>query len=168
MLLTPTIPSLGAFVMSGCYDFKAVQTDITGVYTNKCPTDAIRGAGRPEATHMIEVVMDQLADELGMDRLELRRKNFIQEFPAETALGIVYDSGDYDGSLDKLLTHFDLEAFEHEKAEARRAASCAASASPPTRRSAAWRRPASPARRASACRPACGSRRWCACTSRAP
>ncbi len=121
MLLTPTIPSLGAFVMSGCYAFDAVQTDITGVYTNKCPTDAIRGAGRPEATHMIEVTMDQLAHELGMDRVELRRKNFITEFPAETALGIVYDSGDYHGSLDKLLEHFDVEAFEREKADAAKA-----------------------------------------------
>jgi carbon-monoxide dehydrogenase large subunit len=118
MLLTPTIPALGAFVMSGCYKFAAVQTDITGVYTNKCPTDAIRGAGRPEATHMIEVVLDQLADELGMDRLELRRKNFITEFPAETALGIVYDSGNYAGTLDKLLEHFDIDAFEQERQEA--------------------------------------------------
>ncbi|MEA2126735.1 MAG: aerobic carbon-monoxide dehydrogenase large subunit [Solirubrobacteraceae bacterium] len=119
MLLTPTIPSLGAFVMSGCYKFTAVQTDITGIYTNKCPTDAIRGAGRPEATHMIEVCLDQLADELGMDRLELRRKNFFTEFPAETALGIVYDSGDYHGTLDKLLTHFDQQAFEQERADAK-------------------------------------------------
>jgi carbon-monoxide dehydrogenase large subunit len=118
MLLTPTIPSLGAFVMSGCYRFQAVQTDITGVYTNKCSTDAIRGAGRPEATHMIEVCMDQLADELGMDRLELRRKNFLTEFPAETALGIVYDSGDYHGTLDKLLEHFDVADFERRRQEA--------------------------------------------------
>ena len=103
MLLTPTIPSLGAFVMSGVYKFPPSRPTSPAVYTNKCPTDAIRGAGRPEATHMIEVCMDQLADELGMDRLELRRKNFITEFPAETALGIVYDSGDYHGSLDKLL-----------------------------------------------------------------
>ncbi len=119
MLLTPTIPSLGAFVMSGVYRIPAVQTDITGVFTNKVATDAIRGAGRPEATHMIEVGMDQLADELGMDRLELRRKNFIpkEEFPAEVAYGIVYDSGDYAGALDKLLTHVDLEAFEQERAE---------------------------------------------------
>ena len=119
MLLTPTIPSLGAFVMSGVYRIPAVQTDITGVFTNKVATDAIRGAGRPEATHMIEVGMDQLADELGMDRLELRRKNFIpkEEFPAEVAYGIVYDSGDYAGALDKLLTHVDLEAFERERAE---------------------------------------------------
>src|SRR3954454_10647221 len=77
MLLTPTIPSLGAFVMSGVYDIPAVQTDIVGVFTNKMSTDAIRGAGRPEATHMIEVTIDQLAAELGMDRLELRRKNFM-------------------------------------------------------------------------------------------
>ncbi len=118
MLLTPSVPALGAFVMSGCYKFAAVQTDITGVYTNKCPTDAIRGAGRPEATHMVEVVMDQLAAELGMDRLQLRRKNFITDFPAETALGIVYDSGDYHGTLDKLLEHFDVAAFEQERQQA--------------------------------------------------
>ncbi len=109
MMLTPTIPSLGAFVMSGCYAIPAVQTDITGVFTNKFPTDAIRGAGRPEATHMIEVGLDQLAHELGMDRLELRRKNFIRadDFPHETAVGVVYDSGNYQGSLDRLQEMFD-------------------------------------------------------------
>src|SRR3954449_4241428 len=112
MLLTPTIPSLGAFVMSGVYDIPAVQTDIVGVFTNKMPTDAIRGAGRPEATHMIEVTIDQLAAELGMDRLELRRKNFIaaDSFPHEVAVGVVYDSGNYQGALDKLLEHFDADA----------------------------------------------------------
>jgi carbon-monoxide dehydrogenase large subunit len=121
MLLTPTIPSLGAFVMGGVYDIPAVQTDITGVFTNKMATDAIRGAGRPEATHMLEVAMDQLAAELGMDRLELRRKNFIakESFPHETALGIVYDSGDYHGSLDKLLEHFDHDAFRREQEQLR-------------------------------------------------
>src|SRR3954470_14928957 len=112
MLLTPTIPSLGAFVMSGVYDIPAVQTDITGVFTNKVSTDAIRGAGRPEATHMIEVMIDQLASELGMDRLELRRKNFMDpaSFPHETAIGVVYDSGNYPGALEKLLEHFDADA----------------------------------------------------------
>src|SRR5207248_1784800 len=103
MLLTPAIPSLGAFVMSGVYKIPAVHTDIVGVFTNKCPTDAIRGAGRPEATHMIEVSIDQVAAELGMDPLEIRRKNFIpkEDFPAETAVGVVYDSGDYEKALDK-------------------------------------------------------------------
>ncbi len=121
MLLTPLIPSLGAFVMGGVYDIPAVQTDIVGVFTNKCPTDAIRGAGRPEATHMIEVTLEQLADELGMDRLELRRKNFIpkEKFPAEVATGVIYDSGDYEKTLDKLLEHVDVEAFRREKEEQR-------------------------------------------------
>ena len=90
---------LPAFVMSGCYRIPNVQTDITGVFTNKFATDATRGAGRPEATHLIEVMMDQLAAELDMDPLELRRKNFIpkEDFPAEVALGVIYDSGDYHG-----------------------------------------------------------------------
>jgi carbon-monoxide dehydrogenase large subunit len=79
------------------------------VFTNKIPTDAIRGAGRPEATHMIEVMVDQLAAELGMDRLELRRRNFIDpgSFPHETAVGVVYDSGNYPAALDRLLEHID-------------------------------------------------------------
>ncbi len=121
MLLTPLIPSLGAFVMGGCYKIPAVQTDITGVFTNKCPTDAIRGAGRPEATHMVEVMLDQLAAELDMDRLELRRKNFIpkEDFPAAVATGVIYDSGDYAKSLDKLLEHVDVDAFRSEQASLR-------------------------------------------------
>jgi carbon-monoxide dehydrogenase large subunit len=120
-LLTPYIPCFTAFVMSGCYAIPNVKTDITGVFTNKFATDATRGAGRPEATHLIEVMMDQLAAELDMDRLELRRKNFIkkEDFPAEVALGVVYDSGDYDGTLDKLLGHVDVEEFRREQAELR-------------------------------------------------
>jgi carbon-monoxide dehydrogenase large subunit len=121
MLLTPSIPSLGAFVMSGCYDIPAVQTDITGVFTNKFPTDAIRGAGRPEATQMIEVTLDQLAHELGMDPLDLRRRNFIKadDFPHEVAYGIAYDSGNYQGTLAKLLEHVDVDAVRREADELR-------------------------------------------------
>ncbi|HEY2439964.1 MAG TPA: xanthine dehydrogenase family protein molybdopterin-binding subunit [Solirubrobacteraceae bacterium] len=121
MILTPLIPSLGAFVMGGCYKIPNVQTDITGVFTNKCPTDAIRGAGRPEATQMIEVTLDQLAHELGMDPLEVRRKNFIpkEDFPAAVATGVVYDSGDYHKTLDKLLEHVDVSAFRREQEELR-------------------------------------------------
>jgi aerobic carbon-monoxide dehydrogenase large subunit len=116
MLLTPTIASLGAFVMSGCYDTPAVQTDITGVFTNKMGTDAIRGAGRPEATQMIEVTLDQLAHELGMDPLELRRRNFIRadDFPHEVAYGVVYDSGNYQGTLAKLLEYVDVDQVRRE------------------------------------------------------
>ena len=65
-------------------------------------TDATRGAGRPEATHLIEVMIEQLAHELQIDPLELRRRNFIEEFPATVATGFVYDSGNYHGTLDKL------------------------------------------------------------------
>ena len=121
MLLTPTIPALGAFVMSGVYKMPALQTDIVGVFTNKCPTDAIRGAGRPEATHMIYITLDQAAAELGMDPLEIRRKNFIpkEEFPAELPIGVIYDSGDYEKSLDKLLEHVDVPAFRREQEELR-------------------------------------------------
>ena len=117
----PVIPCLGGFVMSGCYRFPAVQTDIVGAFTTKFATDAIRGAGRPEATHMIEMGMDQLADELGMDRLELRRKNFIpkDEFPAELPIGVIYDSGNYEGTLDLLLEMLDMDAFRGEQAQLR-------------------------------------------------
>jgi carbon-monoxide dehydrogenase large subunit len=121
MILTPLIPSLGAFVMGGCYAIENVQTDIVGVFTNKCPTDAIRGAGRPEATHMVELMIDQMAAELGIDRLELRRRNFIpaDAFPAAVATGVVYDSGNYQGTLERLLEHLDLDALEREKAQLR-------------------------------------------------
>jgi aerobic carbon-monoxide dehydrogenase large subunit len=115
----PVIPTFTSCVISGVYDFKAVKTDIVGVFTNKITTDAIRGAGRPEATHLIEVTVDQLADELGMDRLELRRKNFITEFPNERPHGFVYDSGDYHGTLDRCLEMLDLDAFRREQEEAR-------------------------------------------------
>ena len=120
-ILTPFIPELGFPVAGGCYKIPSIQLDFVGVFTNKFATDAIRGAGRPEVTYWIELTMNQLADELGMDRLELRRKNFIgkDEFPFTTALGITYDSGDYDLTLDRLLEHLDLDAFRREQAELR-------------------------------------------------
>jgi carbon-monoxide dehydrogenase large subunit len=120
-LLTPFIPSFGAFVMSGCYKIPSVRTDITGVFTNKFPTDAIRGAGRPEATHLIEILIDQAAVALGMDSLDIRRKNFIpkEDFPADVAVGVTYDSGDYHGTLDKLLANVDLAGFRAEQEKAR-------------------------------------------------
>ena len=120
-LLTPMIPELGAFVMTGCYAIPVVQTDITGVMTNKFFTDAIRGAGRPEMTHMLEVTIDQLAQELGMDPVELRRKNFIrpEQFPYDTPYGVTYDSGNYEAALDRALQIVDMEAFRTEQAALR-------------------------------------------------
>src|SRR5947207_11353780 len=120
-LLTPFIPAFSAFVMGGCYKIPNVQTDIVGVFTNKAPTDAIRGAGRPEATHMVEITLDQVAAELGMSPVEIRRKNFIpkEDFPAAVATGVVYDSGDYHRTLDRLLELVDLDAFRREQKQLR-------------------------------------------------
>ncbi len=121
LLLTPFIPELGFPVMGGAYRIPAVDLTFEGVFTNKFCTDAIRGAGRPEATYWMELIMDKLAAELDMDPLELRRKNFIgaDEFPFTTALDITYDSGNYEGTLDRLLEHLDLDAFRREQAELR-------------------------------------------------
>jgi aerobic carbon-monoxide dehydrogenase large subunit len=119
LLLTPFIPAFTAFVAGGCYKIPRVRTDITGVFTNKFPTDAIRGAGRPEATHLLEIMVEQAAHELGMPASELRRKNFIpkEDFPAEVAVGVVYDSGDYHGTLDLLESKLDLDQLARDKAE---------------------------------------------------
>ncbi|MGB9344594.1 MAG: xanthine dehydrogenase family protein molybdopterin-binding subunit, partial [Ilumatobacteraceae bacterium] len=98
-LITPGIPILGAFLYAGVYDLpKAYDFSCTGVFTNLTPTDAYRGAGRPEATYAIERAIDALAKEVGADPLEFRRRNFIrkEQFPYEAFTGLVYDSGDHD------------------------------------------------------------------------
>jgi carbon-monoxide dehydrogenase large subunit len=118
-LVTPGIPLLGAWIYSGPYAIPNYSVEFTGVFTNTTPTDAYRGAGRPEATYVIERTMDALADELQLDRLELRRKNFISEFPFTMASGLTIDSGDYHASLDKLLEVLDLEALRAEQAKRR-------------------------------------------------
>ena len=102
-LLTPAIPTLTGLVLTGCYRIPAVKMEIVGVYTHKMATDAYRGAGRPEATYLIERLMDVVANELGVDRLEIRLKHFPQpaEFPFATSCGLTYDSGNYQGALAK-------------------------------------------------------------------
>jgi len=108
-LLTPAIPTLSVLMMPGLYRFKNITADIVGVFTNCVPTDAYRGAGRPEATHGIERMVDILADELRMDPVELRLKNFVgnDEFPFPTATGLSYDSGDYAQPLKNALEQVD-------------------------------------------------------------
>lgn len=108
-LLTPAIPTLSVLMMPGLYRFKNITADIVGVFTNCVPADAYRGAGRPEATHGIERMVDILADELRMDPVELRLKNFVgnDEFPFPTATGLSYDSGDYAQPLKKALEQVD-------------------------------------------------------------
>jgi aerobic carbon-monoxide dehydrogenase large subunit len=121
-LLTPAIPTLSVLMMPGLYKFRNVTADIVGVFTNCVPTDAYRGAGRPEATHGIERMMDVLAAELKMDPAELRLKNFPgpDEFPFQTATGLSYDSGNYAAPLKKAL---EAVGYETQRADQKAAKS---------------------------------------------
>ena len=120
-LLTPAIPTLTGLMLSGAYKIPAIQMNVTGVFTNKMSTDAYRGAGRPEATYVVERVMDVVARELNLDPVEVRRKNFPNagEFPFHTATGLEYDSGDYDAALDKALDLSGYQKLRAEQAKAR-------------------------------------------------
>ncbi len=122
-LLTPAIPTLSVLMMPGLYKFRNIQADIVGVFTNCVPTDAYRGAGRPEATHAIERMVDILAAELKMDPAEIRLKNFIDpgSFPYATPTGVVYDSGDYGKPLKKALDTVNYAALRNEQRAARAA-----------------------------------------------
>jgi carbon-monoxide dehydrogenase large subunit len=102
-LITPGIPLLGAFLYAGVYDLPvAYDFSCTGVFTTMTPTDAYRGAGRPEATYAIERAMDALATKMGVDPMELRRRNYIrkEQFPYTAFTGLVYDSGDHEAAAD--------------------------------------------------------------------
>jgi len=120
-LVTPGVPILGAFMFNGIYKFDSYRFACTNVFTNKAPTDAYRGAGRPEATFAIERIMDELAVELSMDPLELREKNWIkhEEFPFDTVAGLTYDSGNYEAATAKARELFDYDALRREQAERR-------------------------------------------------
>jgi aerobic carbon-monoxide dehydrogenase large subunit len=121
-LVTPGVPLLGAWLFSGCYDVQGYSFACVGVFTNTVPTDAYRGAGRPEATYAIERAVDALARKLGKDPAELRRLNFIREFPAAIASGLTIDSGNYDASLDVALEKSGYAQVREEQ-KARRASS---------------------------------------------
>ena len=118
-LVTPGIPLLGAWIYSGPYDIPNYSVTFTGVFTHTTPTDAYRGAGRPEATYVLERTIDALARELGMDPVKLRRKNLVTEFPHTMASGLTVDSGDYHASLDRLLELLDLDPIRADQAERR-------------------------------------------------
>jgi carbon-monoxide dehydrogenase large subunit len=116
-LVTPGIPLLGAWLYCGAYDLQAYSFTCTGVFTSTTPTDAYRGAGRPEATYAIEHAMDALARKLDLDPVELRRRNLIREFPKTIASGLEIDSGDFVGALDRALELLDYDAVRREQAE---------------------------------------------------
>jgi carbon-monoxide dehydrogenase large subunit len=121
-LLTPAIPTLSVLMMPGLYKFQNIRADIIGAFTNCAATDAYRGAGRPEATHGIERMVDVLAAELKMDRAEIRFKNFVSQdaFPYRTATGLDYDSGNYAEPLKKALEIVGYDKLLAEQAEARK------------------------------------------------
>lgn len=115
---TPTY--LYATLLSGQYNMPAVHANVRAVYTNTVPVDAYRGAGRPEATYLVERMLETAARDLGVDATELRRKNFVQSFPHETPVIMTYDAGDFDATLDAAMEHADWKGFPARKAEAAR------------------------------------------------
>jgi len=120
-IVTPGVPLLGAFMYNGIYKFPAYRFECTGVFTNTTKTDAYRGAGRPEATYAIERVMDELAVEVGVDPLEIRRRNWIkhEEFPFATVAGLTYDSGNYEAATDKAMQILGYDELRDEQATRR-------------------------------------------------
>lgn len=119
----PGIPTvLFALMLSGVYRIPNIQCTVYGMLTNTTMVDAYRGAGRPEATYLVERMVDRVAGELGMDPADVRRKNFIPSdaFPADVATGVTYDSGDYLTAFEKALAAIDYRGFRHRQEEARR------------------------------------------------
>jgi len=120
-LLTPAIPTLTGLMQTGPYKISALDTRVTGVFTNKVATDAYRGAGRPEATYVCERAIDLIAHDLKLDPVDVRRRNFpaATEFPFQTATGLTYDSGDYVTSLDRALQIAGYDKLRAEQRDAR-------------------------------------------------
>ena len=121
-MAAPGVPTwLFALIVPGCYAIQDYSCDVIGAMTNTTPTDAYRGAGRPEAAFLIERMADLLAYELSMDPVEVRRKNFIpaSAFPYTSGGTLLYDSGNYDGTLDLALKMADYEGFRQRQAAAR-------------------------------------------------
>lgn len=109
----PFIPWVGSTMLTGCYDIPAGYTRIRGIYTNSVPVDAYRGAGRPEAAYTVERLVDYIADEIGMDRIALRKLNLIKpsKMPYKTATGRVYDSGEFAAHMARAMDVADWKGF---------------------------------------------------------
>ncbi|MBA4788317.1 MAG: xanthine dehydrogenase family protein molybdopterin-binding subunit [Rhizobiales bacterium] len=111
---------LYATLLSGQYGIPAIYCEVDAVYTNTAPVDAYRGAGRPEATFLVERIVDKAAREMNIDPADMRRRNFVTAFPHQTPVIMCYDAGDYGASLDKALELADYRGFPARKAEAER------------------------------------------------
>ena len=112
----PTI--LYATLLSGQYKTPAIYAEVKAVFTNTAPVDAYRGAGRPEATYLVERIVETAARDLGMDPAEIRRRNFVTEFPFASPVGLTYDTGDFNAHLVKAMQLADVAGFPARKAEA--------------------------------------------------
>jgi carbon-monoxide dehydrogenase large subunit len=110
----PTI--LYATLLAGQYATPKIHCEVTGVFTSTAPVDAYRGAGRPEATYVVERLVETAARELGIDPAEIRRRNFIRQFPYATPVGLTYDTGDYEATLDQVQELADLAGYAARKA----------------------------------------------------
>ncbi len=118
-LFSSAVPTyLYATLLSGQYNIANIHCNVRTVYTNTVPVDAYRGAGRPEATYLVERMMETAAREMGMDPAELRRKNFVGEFPHQTPVIMAYDAGDYNATLDAALKASDYANFPKRREEA--------------------------------------------------
>ena len=109
---------LYGILFAGPYTTPAIYVEVEGVFTNTVPVDALRGAGRPEATYLLERLVDKAAAATGIDRVDIRRRNFIREFPYQTPVALQYDQGDYDATLDLALSASDWDGFEARRSEA--------------------------------------------------
>ena len=129
-LFSSSVPTyLYATLLSGQYAIPAIHCNVRAVYTNTTPVDAYRGAGRPEATYVLERLVETAARELGVSPAELRRKNFIRSFPYQTPVIMTYDAGDYEASLERRDAGGRLCRLRQAQGSRRSsAASCAASA----------------------------------------
>jgi carbon-monoxide dehydrogenase large subunit len=117
----PAVPTyLSATLLAGVYKTPAIYVEVRAVFTHTVPVDAYRGAGRPEATYLLERLVDKAAVEMGMDRVEIRRKNFIREFPYKTPVALEYDTGEYDATLEMALSKIDYAGFPARRAEAQK------------------------------------------------
>src|SRR5262245_18680239 len=112
----PTI--LYATLLAGQYTTPAIYCEVTAVFTNTTPVDAYRGAGRPEATYVVERLVDTAARELGIERAEIRRRNFIKDFPYQTPVALLYDTGGYDATLTEAMKVADVAGFAGRRKDA--------------------------------------------------
>jgi carbon-monoxide dehydrogenase large subunit len=119
-LFSSSVPTyLYATLLSGQYNIPAIHAEVIGVYTNTTPVDAYRGAGRPEASYLLERLMETAARQFKIDPAELRRRNFITQFPHQTPVIMAYDAGDFNASLDAALAAIDYAGFPARKEQAR-------------------------------------------------